>query len=61
MPIIPFGYTSPYPLLYAVGNLAHMCVQDYGWVSDGGLDASGNARVYDFATFIDQGDGWGSE
>jgi hypothetical protein len=61
LPIIPTGFNSinpNYQALYVEGKQAQMCVQDYG-LGNGGIDASGNPQVYDFATFIDIGDGFG--
>jgi len=53
LPIIPVGYVSPYPSLYAPGAVARMCIQENGWT------AYGDGQVYDFTTFIDADDGWG--
>ena len=65
LPIIPVGYNAinPYappasPALYGEGTQAQMCVQEYG-LGNGGIDANGFPQVYDFATFIDIGDGYG--
>jgi|SRR5689334_11811056 len=51
LPIIPNDPAINIRPAYAAGNIAHMCVQEYG------VTAYGSGMVYDFATFIDGDDG----